>query len=236
MSQPDASFNPYAAPVQSYAPGKHGPAGSGRSGWYTFYCVIAIVLGGLGLAGALMGGASLVANQYLKRAVMQQPMGPGVPEELAKLNQEMQREVYAVESRYFYYLITSQVLLLFVAGLLLAGGIMALQMKRFGVNLLANAFMVASVFDVGRLVLTVIYQMEMGQVMRKYFGEIFEKAGQQGGKEPPPELSGFMANFMGAMLGVGICFTVGWVIIKLVIYLSGWMYLNKPETQALLKD
>jgi hypothetical protein len=236
MSQPDASFNPYAAPVPSYMPGKPGVPGSGRSGWYTFYCVIAIVLGGLGLTGALMGGVSLIANQYLKQAAMQQPMGPGVPQEMAKLNQEMQREVYAVESRYFYYLMTAQILLVFVAGLLLTGGIMALSMKRFGARLLANAFLVASVFDVARLVLTVIYQMEVGQVMRKYLGEIFEKAGQQGGKEPPPEFTGMMSTFMGAMLGVGICFTVGWVIIKLVIYLSGWVYLNKPETQALLKD
>jgi hypothetical protein len=235
MSNPETSFNPYAAPAQGYSPTTYAPPPGTRPGWYIAFCVIAIVLGILGALGGALGAMSVVANQSFQRNFGAQPAMPGAADEMMELQNEMQQEILAVERRYMYYLITTQVLVVVVGSGLAIGGFMALQMTKTGASVLGNMFLVASVFDVGRLVLTVIYQIEMGQVMGGYMSEIMQKAGQQGGNQPPPGLGEIMSTAVTVGIWVGVCFSVAWVVIKLLIYIPGWMYLSKPQTQALLK-
>jgi hypothetical protein len=61
MSKDEPYANPYAAPEPGYIP--KAPSGSGRPGWYTFYCVMAIVLGSLGTANAVIGLPGLFVGQ-----------------------------------------------------------------------------------------------------------------------------------------------------------------------------
>lgn len=235
MSSPQYAPNPYAAPDMAYMPAAKDPRLAGRPGWYTFFCVIAIIFGALGAANALMGTVGLVFASSLQQG-FQGPPPPGVSPEFVDIQEQMNADALAVTQRYFWFLLITQIFLAFVAIGLLIGGIRALGMSRSGAWFLGTMFLITSVFEVGRLVLTVIHQIETAQVMQKHFGPLMEKAAPQGGAKMPPGMSEFMTNAMSIGIGVGICMAVGWVIIKLAIYLSGWFYLNKPHIQALLKD
>ena len=235
MSQPEYSPNPYAAPDLGYVPVSADAQLAGRPGWYTFFCVIAIILGALGAFNALFGTAGLVFASSLQQS-FQGPPPPGVSPEFIELQDKMNAEMLAITDRYFWFLLPTQILLAVFAVGLLIGGIRALGMTRSGAGLLSMMFLLTSVFEVARLVLTIFHQMEAGQVMQKHFGPLMEKAGPQGGQGMPPGMSQMMTSAMSIGIGVGICIAVGWVIVKLAIYLSGWFYLNRPQIQAMLKD
>ena len=235
MSKSDYSPNPYAAPDVGYLPASADVRVAGRPGWYTFFCVIAIILGGLGAGNALMGTAGLIFASSLQQG-FQGPPPPGVSPDFIELQDKMNAEMLAVTNRYFWLLLPTQILLALIAVGLLLGGIWALGMTRPGVKMLITMFLVTSVFEVARLVLTIFHQMEAGQVMQKHFGPLMEKATPQGGQGMPQGVSQIMTSAMSIGIGVGICVAVGWVIVKLAIYLSGWFYLNRPHIQAMLKD
>ena len=218
-----------------YVPVAADPRVAGRPGWYTFFCVIAIILGGLGAGNALMGTVGLVFASSLQQG-FQGPPPPGVSPDFIELQDKMNGEMLAVTQRYFWFLLPTQVLLALIAIGLLLGGIWALGLTRNGAKILSSMFLVTSVFEVGRLVLTIFHQMEAGQVMQKHFGPLMEKAAPQGGQGMPPGMSQMMTSAMSIGIGVGICMAVGWVVVKLAIYLSGWFYLNRPRIQAMLKD
>jgi hypothetical protein len=235
MSKPEYSPNPYAAPDLGYAPVSADEKLAGRPGWYTFFCVIAIILGALGAMNALTGTAGLVFASSLQKG-FQGPPPPGVSPDFVELQDKMNAEMLAVTQRFFWFLLPTQLLLAVIAIGLLIGGIRALGMTRSGAGHLSAMFLVTSVFEVARLILTIFHQMEVGQVMQKYFAPLMEKATPQGGQGMPPGMNQFMSSAMSIGMGVGICIAVGWVIVKLVIYLSGWIYFNKPHIQAMLKD
>jgi hypothetical protein len=235
MSTSGYSPNPYASPDLGYVPVAQDPARAGRPAMYTFFCVIAIILGALGALNALTGMAGLIFAQNLQKG-FQGPPPPGMSQELIDLQDKMNAETLAVTQRFFAFLLPTQILLAIVATGLLVGGVRALGMTRSGAKLLSLAFLVTSIFEVARLVLTIFHQMAIGEVMQKHFGPLMEKATQQGGGKTPPGMSQMMTSFMSIGIAAGICFAVGWVIVKLAIYLSGWVYLNKPNIQALLKD
>jgi len=233
MSNPN-SFNPYAAPAPGYTPDAKSMSRGGRPGWYTFYCVIAIVLGSLGAANAVTGSVGLFFADSFQGGFAGGPQ-QGVSQEFLDKQEEMNNEMQAITHRYFVFLLASQVLLAVVGIGLLVGGILAIQMRKFGARLLGTMFMVTSVFDVARLVMTILYNMEAGQVMQKHFGPLMEMA-QPPGAATPPGFADCITNSISAAFGGFICMIVVWTIVKLWIYLSGWFYLNKPEIQALLKD
>jgi len=233
MSSPEFAPNPYAAPDMGYAPPRMTPPGT-RPGWYTFFCVMAIVLGSLGAANALMGTTGLIFQQSFQQG-MQGPPPPGMSQEFIDLQQKMNDEVIGVTKRYFVFLLIIQILLAAVAVGLLIGGIRALSMSRSGAKMLSVMFVVTSIFELGRLVVTIFHQLEVGEVMKKHFGPLMEKMPNQGGGAPPG-FANMMSTIVAASVGFGICFTVVWVIVKLVLYLGGWFYLNKPHVQAILKD
>jgi hypothetical protein len=231
MSKPDYSPNPYAAPDLGYMPAPADPRAAGRPGWYTFFCVIAIILGALGAANAVMGTVGLVFASSLQQG-FQGPPPPGVAPDFVELQEKMNAEMLAVTQRYFWFLLPTQILLALIAVGLVIGGIRALGMSRSGASLLSTMFLITSVFEVARLVLTIFHQMEVGQVMQKHFGPLMEKATPQGGQG----MGQMMTTAMTIGVGVGVCIALGWAIAKLVIYLSGWFYLNRPHIQAMLKD
>ena len=234
MTSPDFGQNPYAAPMPGYAPYQPS-AVAGRPGWYTFFCVIAIVLGGLGLAGGLMGFVGLFVAESIQKAFQGQPQ-PGLPQEFIDIQNQMNAEMNALTARHFLISLIVHVLLIGVATGLLIGGIRSLAMSKSGARMLATMFLITSVFEVGRVAFTIYFQMAASQVMQKHFGPLMESARPKGGAAMPPGMSEIMSTSMTIGMGVGICFAVGWLLIKLAIYISGWVYLSKPQVQALLKD
>jgi hypothetical protein len=235
MSSDD--FNPYAAPAPGYAPEPKDVARSGRPGWFSFYCVMAIVLGSLGAANGLLGVAGAVFGQYIQSAV-KAPRPANMPanlQEMQDIQDEMNGEVLEMGKRYFWFGIVAMVLLLLVSVGLLIGGIFSMSMQRSGVALLTTLFLIASVNDVARMVLTLLQQIETTQIMRKHFGPMMEKM-QPPGAPTPAGFADCMTNSMSAMMGGVVCMIVVWTLFKLWLYLSGWIYFNKPRVQAMLKD
>lgn len=228
--------NPYAAPAPSYAPAPSPyPSTGRRPGWYTFYCVMAIILGSLGAATAVMGIPGLFVGQFMQGFQPPQPANaPPNLQEMQEIQQEMNKELFEVQNRYFWFSLTEHILLVAVGVALLVGGIWAMQMKRSGAKFLGNVFIFTSVFDVARLILTLFEQMESGQIARKHLGSMLEKAQPPGA--PNPFSGECVSNSITAFFGGVVCFMVCWTIFKLWLYLSGWIYFNKPQTQALLKD
>jgi hypothetical protein len=155
-------------------------------------------------------------------------------QEMQELQQQMNQELFAVQKRYFWFSLIQLMVLLGVGIALVIGGIRALQMQRSGARFLATTFMVGSVFDVAGLILTLFEQMESSQIARKYLGPMLEKAAPPG--RPNPFSGECFSNSIAAAFGGVVCFIVCWTLFKLWLYLSGWIYLNKPQTQALLKD
>jgi hypothetical protein len=235
MSKPEYSQNPYAAPDMGYVPVSADPRVAGRPGWYTFFCVIAIILGGLGTANSLLGAVGLVFASNLQQS-FQGPPPPGMSPDFVEMQEKMNAEMLAVTQRFFWFLLPAQLVLALAAIGLLVGGIRALGMTRSGAALLSTMFLITSVLEVGRLVPRIFHDMEAGQVMQKHFGPLMEKAMPEGGQQMPPGMSQMMASMMSVGVGIGLCMTIGWVVVKLVIYLSGWFYLNRPRIQAVLKD
>ena len=236
MSKPEYSPNPYAAPDMGYVPVSTDARVASRPGWYTFFCVIAIIMGSLGAANALMGTPMLIFAGSLQQSFQGQPP-QGMPPDVAELQNQMNAEMLAITNRYFWFLLAAQLLLAVVAVALLIGGVRALGMSRSGAKLLSMMFLATAIFELARLVLTIVHQMEASQVMQKYFAPLMEKAASaQGGQGLPPGMNQFVTTIMSIGMGVGICFAVGWVIVKLAVYLSGWFYLNRPPIQAMLKD
>jgi hypothetical protein len=232
----DAGFNPYTAPEPIQPQLKLPPAG--RPGWFTFYCVMAIVLGALGAMSGLTGAAGAVAGVYMQQSI---PIDPNLPQNLQEMHEiqnEMNAELRAATGHYIAPLIIANVLLLFVGSGLVVGGLWALQQARRGVNLLGNMFMITSVFDTGRLVLSILILMANSQVTQKHMGPLMEKAvQQQPGRAAPPAFFGdCMTNSVAALFGVSMFFMVAWLAFKLWLYLSGWVYFRKPEIQAILHD
>ena len=224
---PDDALNPYAAPRPGYVPIPK-PASSGRPGWYTFYCIMAIVLGSLGASNALIGVGGLIVGQYFQGQSAVPANAAQNMKEMIEIQNEMVAEMRSVTDLFFHFLLATHVLHLLVGVALLVAGVRALSMSLAGAKLLGIVFVATSVFDLAKLLVTILVQMETGQIMQKHYGPLLEKAQM-------PYASSISAS-MGYLIGAGICFSVVWTIFKLWLYLSGWVYFNKPRTQALLKD
>jgi hypothetical protein len=200
---------------------------------------MAIVLGGLGAAAALTGLPGLFLGQYVQRAQFNPAPPPNMPnaqqqamQEMQELQDEMNRELVGVGQRYFWFGLVAHLGLLAAGIALLVGGLWAMSMKRKGAGFLGTTFMFTSVFDVARLILSTVEGMESAQIAQKHLGPMMEKM---------PNRPGFLSedcisNSIQAGFGGLVCFSVVWTVFKLWLYLSGWMYFNKPDVQALLKD
>ncbi len=236
MSDFNFTPNPYAAPAPGDMPTVSGtlPRG-GRPGWYTFYSVVAIILGALGVMNAITGAIGLFFTNTFQSA-FNPPPDPNVKPEFSEMLKTMQNEIQGVNDRFFMWFLIAQALLLVVALVLLIGGIQSLQMKRWGVKLLSAGFLLASIFDLGRLILSSFHFMETWQAFEKHFGPLMRESQPQNAPPVPAESLEVLSTIMSASFGVGMCFMVGWSLVKIGFYLSGWFYFQKPQVQALLSD
>lgn len=223
----DDALNPYAAPKPGYA-AAGGTTHSGRPRWYTFYCIMAIVLGALGASNALFGIGGVFVGQFFEGRSAVPVNAAQNMKEMIEIQNEMVGEMRSVNNRFYYFLLATNILHLLIGIALLVAGVRALSMTVAGAKLLGLVFVVTSVVDLGRLALGILLQMETGQIMQKHYGPLLEKS------QMP--YSSYVSSSMVYLIGAGICIGVVWTIFKLWLYLSGWVYFKTPDVQALLKD
>jgi hypothetical protein len=200
-----------------------------RPGGLTAICVMAIVLGALGLMTGCLGALSQVFNQQMQNGLAE--MQAGANEEAAELQKEMNAKVLAATAKYAWLTAVLSVFQLALAGSLLAGGIMSLKLRPLGRKLLLGAFATAIVFEAVRIYPTLAVQRATAPIMAEYMPKVMKAQAPKGGQ--PQGMDQAMSGIMSVALIVGMVFAVGTVIVKVVFYAIGIVYLRKPPVTSL---
>jgi hypothetical protein len=196
-----------------------------RPGGLTFVCVVAIVLGGLGLLGALSGMASLVFGSAMQDAFTVRQ--PGMGDDVMDTQIEIQKRLQAVTNRYWEFHLGFSLVHLVVAGSLLAGGILALRSSPSGCRLLVTVFVVAIIFELSRAVFQVTVQIDMLAAVSDAISRRAEAPTNDGGPG-----GDFLATIMKASFFVGIGLTACFALAKVIFYGVGARYLSRLQIQS----
>ncbi len=211
--------------LPSESSGSYGVPTARRPGGLTAVCVIALVLGGLGLLGSLMGLASLAGGSRLQQAMTMSPQGPGA-NELAKFQRTMQQRMQAVTDRYRW---PSTGFLLVNAGLaacMLAGGIMALNRTPGARTFLMIVLAVAVPFEISRSILNGFMQRDMAAVMSDLLPRVMGASAPANG--PNAQATAAVGTMIAkASIILGIAFQLIFSAAKLFYYAIGWFYLRR---------
>lgn len=205
-----------------------------KPGWLTAFCIIAIVLGSLGVIVGLFGTVSSAFGEGLQRGVnnmQQQP--PGAQGEAVK---EMQEKTIALSRKWKLVTTAMAVLNLIVSGTLLFGGITALQLKPSGRSILFAAFVLCAVYEVVQAVPTYLIQRETLTLTEETFDKAFTAERQkQGGRNAAQakQVQQTVQATMKAALYAAMCFGFAFVLVEVVLYVAGALYLRRPQIVAL---
>jgi hypothetical protein len=226
MTAETGSFDPYRSP--SLPEGVYsGPPPQGRPSWLTAICVLCIVLGALGLVNSVFGTFGMVLGPQFQRMMAAQPQ-PGMPDDLREAQQKMQTDMYKIQTKYIWPLGLSILMRVVVCSLLLVGGIRSLNMVEPGRKLLIIACSVALVFDLLQAIFQMIITVENMTVMNEFMEVIATQ-----GTNTPKELEGIM-KAVGSFIRF---FSLGLISVialgKIVFYILGIRYLQKPNIMAL---
>lgn len=214
-------FDAYQPPplVAEIAPsGNSGP----RFGRVKAICIVAIILGGVGVATALLSAVGLVVGQQLQ-AAFSGPNPPGMSQELQDAQQQVQQEIQAVQERFWIANLVLAGAHMLVAALLLTGGIQALRRVRPGRKMLVAACLSAIVFELVRGTLQTVMQVQILSVTMNFFEQMMGASMEQAA-----EVAEWLAWFSRLAMIAGLLLAVGWILIKLLFYSVAVWYLRKP--------
>src|SRR5689334_23194829 len=104
MSAEPQAFDPYRSPSLPEGP-YAAPMPVGRPGWLTMLCVCCIVLGALGLMNSLFGTVGIIGGKAIQTWVQPKAGATGLPAEMQDAQEKFQTELYAVQDRYYWFLV-----------------------------------------------------------------------------------------------------------------------------------
>ena len=214
--------------------GSYGLPRAGRPGGLTAICVIAIILGGLGLLGSLVTMGSLAVGSRLQQAMMTSPPRPG-RDKAFDLQQTMQKRIQAVADRYRWPNAGFALLNMGLAASMLAGGIMALNRAPKARTILLAVFAVAILFEISRSIVQVFMQREMAAVMSDMLPRMMETSMPANGPNAQPA-SAMVAVIAKAAIMVGFAFNLILSLAKLIYYGVGWSYLRRSAARDWLEN
>ncbi len=201
-----------------------GPEGGQRPQHLTLICILAMLLGGVGL---LTGCFGLVSQAFAAQIQKLSVLPPGADNPAAEAQSKMNAKMMAVTERYKWVTLPLMVLKLFVEGALLIGAIMAMGLKPHGRTWLLSALIAALILESIHVVPVILVQSATFAAMREMI------PAQQGANRPPPGATE-VANAIFSAIGIGaIVMTLGWLALKAVFYVIGIRYLRKPAVAAL---
>ena len=185
-------------------------------------CIVAIVLGGAGVATALMGAVGLVIGKQLQ-AAFSGPNPPGMSQELQDVQRQAQQQIQAVQDRFWVVNLLVTGAHLVVASLLLTGGIQALRRVRPGRKILLTACLAAIAFELVRGSVQAVMQIQVLSVTMNFFEQMMDASMEQAA-----ELAEWLAWISRLAMVAGLLLAVGWILVKLVFYSVAAWYLRKP--------
>jgi hypothetical protein len=217
---PADSNSPFAAPPRAKRPGG-----------LTAICIIAIVLGALGLLASLKALAGVAFQQAASEAfVMQQQ--PGVSPEFVEANNKMQQEALEVTHRFWGLTAGVALANLAISAGLLAGAILMLKMNDKARGFLVAVLAVAILFEVIQACVYVFMQLQLAPILSESMPTMMKSsvpAGQPGAQQIA-EMGTVVAK---AAIFAGIAFQMVFGLAKLIYYAVATRYLCKPRIRAL---
>jgi hypothetical protein len=184
------------------------PRAAGPTSAQKALAVVAVMLGVMGVMGGCCGAVSNMASGAMLDAQGELLGAEGMP------GAEQQRAIIAasreIADKYMPFLVLVQLLNVVASLLLLVAGVFTLTVRERASTLMlvgcgANGFV-----DIGLASVTLLQQLETQRVM-------------SGAILPPgsdPNLGRVMETSMQAGMFVGVCFVAGWLLVKLVFYIT----------------
>jgi hypothetical protein len=211
-----------------------------RPGGLTAVCVIAIVLGSLGLCSTLLGFAGLAAGPWMQKMIERQHrMGMNNPANDAQL--EMQKKMQAVNDRHWGSNLGFMLANMVLAGGLLAGGITALGLAPKARKLLLAVFLAAIAFVIVRAIVHVSMQMEMATIISDMPGSMSRIMAASAPKGPQAARQVAQATEMAAIFAkifvfLGMACSLVLALAETVFYAVGARYLCRPNIRRLFEE
>jgi hypothetical protein len=221
------SYSAYQSPDYAVAAADAAHA-TKRPGWLTAICVIAIILGVLGVFAMLAGAGGLVFNTMFREQFANRPQAPGMPQGIADAQQKMQEAMYAVADRYFI----ADVILLPMHGLvsifLIVAAARAMTLIPETRKLFQWALIAALIMLVAMSLKGLVQQIEMFGVMDQFIKDMAGNMPGQGGQGKDVFVTAMRVGMI-----IGAVFGFGWQFILCLFYALSLNYLARPNTAAL---
>jgi hypothetical protein len=206
------------------------PASRRRTGGLTAICVLAIVLGAMGVLTGCVGLVGQLFSSQMQNAVA--GMQPAANQEAAKTQKEMNAQMLTIARKYNWILVPLMVAKMFVEIALLTGAIMSLGLKPLGRRILLAAFIAAIVVESIQLVPALLVQRETQALMAEMMPKMMQEV-QQGAKKPPGfDPDQFASGLVKAISIMSFIIGIGWLVCKVVYYAIGIVYLRKSQVAA----
>jgi hypothetical protein len=233
MSAEPQTFDPYRSP--SLPEGPYSAATPvGRPGWLTMLCVCCIVLGALGLMNSLFGTVGIIGGKAIQTWVQPKGAVSGLPPEMQDAQEKFQTELYAVQDRYYWFLVAGIVVRFVVAPLLLYAGIRALSLDERGRKLLVMACAIGLGFELCSAILQTAMAMENMTITNSYVENIASKMPKD---KKGAAQAAYIMQTVTRVIGVVVVALTGLIItLKLALYSFGYVYLRKPHVQTLFQN
>src|SRR5262245_3855979 len=233
MSADTQTFDPYRSPSLPEGP-YAAPYPVGRPGWLTMLCVCCIVLGALGLLNSLFGTLGIIGGKAIQTWIQPKGDATGMPAGMQEAQEKFQTEMYAVQDRYFWFLVAAIAARFVVAPLLLYAGIRALSLEEQGRKLLVLACAIALGFELCAAILQTAIAIENLTITNSYVENITSKMPKD--KANAAKVASIVQTTTRIIGVVVLAFTGLIVALKLALYAFGYVYLRKPHIQALFQN
>jgi hypothetical protein len=155
---------------------------------------------------------------------------------MIELQRELQTEMASIQREWRPLNLSFLGLNLFVASMLLAGGIQALRMKPSGRKLLLAALATAAVFEIVRIPPTAIMQWQTSKIMSPYMQRMMAASTPPGTTMPPGQrqmMDKMMRSVMVSAILVGIVTALSMAAAKIAFYVAGVWLLRRPHIRAM---
>jgi hypothetical protein len=211
-----------------------------RPGGLTAICVIAIILGGLGVITGLMGIGGLLGGQAIQKNLAPSfPQPAGAPigethEKMMEVQGEMNDKIYAVGRQFILPNAIVLTLHVAVAVFLIVGAVQCLKLKAVGRTILIATFCFAIPFEMARSGFQLYQQMQIMAVMEVYFPRMMEAATPPDAPEAP-DMGAMMNVMMSAMKAASYGMIIVFLLVKGIFYAIGAMYMTRRKVRELFE-
>jgi hypothetical protein len=226
MSDQPSPFDAYQPPAMA---DEVPPTKDRSSGWLKAICIIAVVLGILGVLNALSSAAGLIFSQQIQSA-FSPGLQPGIPQEMVDAQNQMQAELQAVQERFWAISAVLILVHVMIALALLVGGIQCLRRVPPGRRVLLAACGAAIPFEIVRAIVHAMIQLQSGAVTAKFMPRMMEA----GDGSAPPQVAEFAMTVAKAGMVVGLVMGLFWVTLKIIFYVISVRHLRKAEVRSQL--